>query len=243
MKNLIILLIAILFWSCSSNKNLTEERVVITTTPEIINTPLQINFLKGAEHNHPSIAFWVEDLEGNYLETLFVTQFVAKGKFGYGEIESGKWENESGEVRRPATLPYWAHKRNIKAEDGLYIPSPKTAVSDALSGATPLGNFILETGSKLTSGKFRVLMEINQPWDSNKLWTNNKFQGDNDYFASLQPALVYAVTVDLDSEETEYFLNPIGHSHPSGKNGKLFTDISSHTTAKEIAHKIYVSLK
>ena len=242
MKTFTIILVAILIWSCSSNKNITEEKVLIKTTPEIINTPIQISFFEGAKHNHPSIAFWIEDLEGNYIETLFVTSFVASGKFGHGEIEPGKWKNESDYVRRPATLPYWAHKRNIKAADGLFVPDSITAISDALSGATPLGNFQLETGSKIQSGKFRVLMEINQPWDSNKFWTNNKFPSDNDYFASLQPALVYATTIDLDSGENEFFLNPIGHSHPSGKDGKLYTNISNHTTALEIAHTILVKI-
>ena len=95
---------------------------------------------------------------------------------------------------------------------------------------------------KVKDRKFRVLLEINQPWDSNKFWTNNKFPGDIDYFTSLQPALVYAVTIDPNSDETEYYLNPIGHSEPSGQNGKLFTDLTTFTTAKEIAEKIIVHL-
>jgi hypothetical protein len=169
---------------------------------------------------------------------------VAKGKYGYGEIEPGKWKNEPGEVRRPATLPYWAHKRNIKAPDGLYIPSPATAVPDALTSATPVNDFMLKTGSRYSGNKkFRILMEINQAWDSNRFWTNNKFPDNNNYFGSLQPALVYAVRVDPKNPETEYHLNPIGHSHPTGENETLFTDLTTLTTAKKIAHKIIVRLK
>ena len=220
-----------------------SENIILKTTPDTISTKLEIEFIKGKEHNHPSFAIWIEDLEGNYIETLFVTQYVSSGKFGHGEIEPGKWKNEPGYVRRPATLPYWAHKRGIKADDGLYVPSPETAVTDALTGATPSADFSLQTGTKVGSGKFRILMEINQPWDSNKFWTNNKFPDDRDYFSSLQPALVYAVTIDLNADEREYFLNPIGHSHHSGKNGKLYTDISTLTSAKEIAGKISVRLK
>jgi hypothetical protein len=221
-----------------------DEDVVILTTPAIINTPLTLKFVKGKAFNHPSFAVWIEDMEGTYIETLYVTKYVATGTFGHGEIESGKWKIEPGNVRRPATLPYWAHKRNIKAPDGLYVPSSETAIPDALSSATPTKNFILRTGTKIKPDqKFRVLFEINQPWDSNKFWTNNKFPGDNDYFTSLQPALVYAATVDPESENTEYLLNPIGHSDPSGKNGKLYTDLTTQTTAKEIAHKIIVRLK
>jgi hypothetical protein len=86
-------------------------------------------------------------------------------------------------------------------------------------------------------------MEINQAWDSNKFWSNNKFPGDRDYFGSLQPALIYAVSIDLNNTEKQYFLNPIGHSHFSGKDGKLYTDISTITSAKEIAEKIMVTLQ
>jgi hypothetical protein len=237
-----ISLIFILF-SCATNKNISGEKVVISSTPEEIQTNLEIEFYKEKAHNHPSFAIWIEDLEGNYVETLFVTQFVATGKFDHGEIEPGIWKNEPGEVRRPETLPYWAHKRNIKAEDGLFIPSPKTAVPDAISGATPPGNFSLRTGTKIKNGKFRILMEINQAWDSNKFWSNNKFPDDRDYFRSLQPALVYDVTIDINDNIKQYFLNPIGHSHYSGKDGRLYTDISTLTSAKEIAGKIIVTLK
>lgn len=242
--SLILLLPLFVITGCMSQRGLDSETVVIRTTPENISRNLEIEFHTGKAFNHPSFAVWIEDLEGNYIETLYVTGYVAKGRFGFGEVEPGKWKNEPGDVRRPATLPYWAHKRNVKAPDGLYIPSAETAVPDALTSATPRNNFMLETGTSYAgSKKFRVLFEINQAWDSNEFWTNNKFEGDINYFGSLQPALVYAVTVNPEEEETEYFLNPIGHSHPTGANGVLFTDISTLTTAKEIAEKIIVRLK
>lgn len=244
MKSTTAILILFLFVGCASRQNLTEEKSIITTTPEQIKTQLEIQFTKGKYHNHPSFAIWIEDLDGNYIETLYVTQYVAKGVFAHGEIESGKWKNDPGAVRRPAALPYWSHKRNIKAKDGLFTPSPETAVPDALTGATPKGNFSLKTGSKVSSDqKFRVLFEINQPWDSNDFWTNNIFPDDANYKSSLQPALIYAVTINPKSSATEYFLNPIGHGHPSGKTGDLFTDLTTLSTAKEIIEKITVRIK
>ena len=204
----------------------------------------EVEFVKGPAFNHPSYAFWLEDLEGNYLETLYVTRFVATGNFGQGEISPGHWDSKPGIVRRPASLPYWAHKRNIKAGDGLYIPSPETPVPDALTSATPTGSFRLLTNAESRPGKkFRLLMEINQPWDSNKYWNNARDAENIDYSTSLQPALVYAVTLDPQNREEKYYLNPIGHSHPSGENGKLFTDLSTLTTAKQIAEKIIISIQ
>jgi len=243
MKTIYLIISGLVIWGCTSKQSVTESKIQLKTTPETINTAIEIEFFKGKAFKAPSFAIWIEDIDGTYIETIFVTRYVATGKFGQGEIEPGKWKNEPDYVRRPATLPYWAHKRNIQAPDGLYVPSPETPVPDALSHATPKTDFILNTGSKVLSGKkFRILFEINQPWDSNNYWTNSKFQNDLNYFTSLQPALVYAVTIDTDSQETEYFLNPIGHSHPSGNNGKLYTDLTTLTTAKEIAEKIVVRL-
>ncbi len=229
---------------CLSARKTGNTPVTIRTTPANGKKQLEVEFQKGKAYNHPSFAIWVEDIEGNYIETLYVTQYVAKGEFRYGETAAGKWKNEPGEVRRPATLPYWAHKRNIKASDGLFVPSPETAVPDALTSATPKNSFNLDTSTSYSDEKkFRILMEINQAWDANEFWTNNKFPDDLNYYTSLQPAMVYAVTIEPQEPTDEYYLNPIGHSHPAGANGKLFTDLSTLTSAKEIAQKVIVRLK
>ncbi|MGE0019260.1 MAG: hypothetical protein AB7S72_06310 [Draconibacterium sp.] len=244
MKTIVFTMLITVLLSCTSQQKLDSKTETITTRPELINTKLSFDFTPGKAHNHPSLAIWVEDLEGNYIETLYVTQYYAKGNFGHGESEPGKWKNEPGNVRRPATLPYWSHKRNMKAADGLYAPSPETAVPDALSGATPKAGFTLKTGSKADTGKmFRVLAEVNQPWDSNDFWTNDKYPDDFNYKTSLQPALVYAVTVSPNDNGKLIYLNPIGHSHYSGKTGELFTDISTITTAREIFSKIAVKVE
>jgi len=243
MRQLIYLGFIIIFISCTSKQRITADIEEFSTSPDLVNTPLEIRFMRGEAFNHPSFAIWVEDLAGNYIETLYVTHYVATGIFGRGEIEPGKWKNEPGEVRRPASLPYWAHKRNIKAPDGLYIPSPETAVPDALTGATPTQNFILRTGTRIKEGKFKLLLEINQPWDSNEYWNNAKFPDDQDYFTSLQPALVYETTIDLNVRKKEYFLNPVGHSHPSGSNGDLDTNLSTITTARNIVKSISVQIQ
>lgn len=242
--SLLIVVPLLILAGCTSQRGIETELITIRTTPENPVREIEIEFEKGKAFNHPSFAVWMEDPEGNYIETLYVTGYVAKGRFGHGEVEPGKWKNEPGEVRRPATLPYWAHKRNINAPDGLFIPSPETAVPDALTSATPHNNFKLETATSYSGNKkFRILFEINQAWDANEFWNNSKFEGDLNYFGSLQPALVYAVTVDPENREAEYYLNPIGHSHPTGANGVLFTDLTTLTTAKEIAHKIVARLK
>ena len=244
MKTVVFTILVIIITSCSPQQKLESKSETIITKPELINTKLEFEFTAGKAHNHPTFAIWVEDPEGNYIETLYVTSFIASGTFKYGENKEGQWKNEPGNVRRPAALPYWSHKRNIKAPDGLYTPSPETAVPDALSGATPQYNFTLKTGTKSDDQKsFRILVEVNQPWDSNDFWNNNKFPEDFNYKTSLQPALVYAITVSPGDAGKQFFLNPIGHSHYSGKTGELFTDLSTITTAREIFSKIAVTVK
>jgi hypothetical protein len=244
MRTIAVIIFSIFLLGCASQQNLSDNNEVITTNPETININLEFELTAGKNHNHPSFAIWVEDLDGNYIETLYVTEYFAKGVFGHGESEPGKWKNEAGEVRRPAALPYWSHKRNIKAGDGLYAPSPETEVPDALTSATPKGNFVLKTGTKAgKEKKYRILFEVNQPWDSNDYWTNDKYPDDNNYKSSLQPALIYSLTISPDSEIKEYYLNPIGHGHYSGKDGKLYTNLTTITTAKNIYSKVKVTIQ
>lgn len=243
---LLILSLTPIFYHCSpvSNPKNQSRPVIIHSNIDGKGTRLSLEFQQGPAHNHPSFAIWLENLDGSFIQTLFVTQYVATGIFGYGELEPGKWKREPGEAVRPATLPYWFHKRGQKTGRIPDLPSSANPVPDAVSGATPSGNFTLNTRSdQPLPRQFRVLLEINQPWDSNHYWTNSKYPDDRDYLTSLQPALVYAVTIDLDSPMTEYHLNPIGHSHYSGKDGLLYTDLSTLTTALQIAQKIIVRVE
>lgn len=211
----------------------------IYTNQQLSGIPIQIVFEKGTAHNHPLMAIWVEDLAGDYLQTLYVAQSIATGVFNYGDKSSGKWM--PGVIRRPAALPYWGHQRNVKAEDGLYLPSSQMPITDAVSGATPPGNFIIHTKLKENIPEtFIVLFEINQPWDWNAFWTNNKYPDDTDYKSSAQPALVYSAQINLNDTIKINPLKIIGYSHYSGKDGSLTTDLSTITTASNITGSIYV---
>ena len=106
------------------------------------------------------------------------------------------------EVRKPQTLPYWGHKRGIKAENGFYLPTVDNPVPDAFTGATPNGNFLLKTrANDKTLSVIKVFLEINQPLDWNEYYTLNKYPDDPYYKESQQPALVYSATVDLSKKK------------------------------------------
>lgn len=223
-------------------KNRVNEVDTVTTNINGKGYSLVFNIHKGAEHNHPLFAIWVEDLEGNYIQTLYVARSVAIGIFNYGDVSNGSWSE--GVVRRPAALPYWSHKRGIQAPDGLYMPSPDQPVPDAYSGATPQNDCVLFTRlDNPGPDQFYVYFEINQPWDWNEYWTNNKFPDDEEYKTSSQPALVYRALFSPDVYQEPLRLEPVGHSHYSGKDGSLNEDLSTMTTSLEIISSIEVSIR
>jgi hypothetical protein len=201
---------------------------------------LIIDLKQGESFYYPLMAIWLEDMEGGYIQTLYVARSVATGVFKFGQEQGKKWAEAP--KRAPQTLPYWAHKRGVKASDGLYMPEPSAPVADAYTGATPVTGFVLKSkADNELSGSFRVLLEINQNWDWNRYWTNDKFPGDVNYSYSAQPALVYEAVVDGSSSEGVYLMKPIGHSHYSGKTGELFSDLSTLSTALSIASTITVT--
>lgn len=204
----------------------------------------ELLFKKGSEYNHPVFVAWFESTDGSYLGTIFVTKSFGTGIYGHADARDGKWDNLPGESIRKAALPYWSYKRNIISRDSLYIPTPENPVADAITGATPKNNFIIISDlENQLPDKFVVLFELNQPFDYNNIWTNSKFGKNSDYITSGQPSLVYAVVVDTKNPVQNYFLNPIGHGSPNGKDGLLYTDLSSLTSAKMISKQIQFSIQ
>lgn len=246
---ILILLVSAISSSCKSggegksSKSRKQDRVtLLTSNVDGTGGSLEIEMLKGKSHNHPSFAIWIEDTNGKYLQTLFVTRALGRGIYEHGDNSGGTWK--PGEVRRPAALPYWFHKRSIVNEFGSFEPTPKNRVPDAYTGATPAGGFRLNTRTDLAiKGRVKVLLEINQPWDWNEYWNNSLYPDDSDYKTSCQPAIVYSAIVDMNSPGTKVELKPVGHSHYSGKNGELFTDLSTVTTALHIAEQISAVVK
>lgn len=247
MKYIIIIISTVLLASCSSKPSATRLAQRQTFTDVVTNTSgtgqeIELSFYGGPSLYYPLMAVWLEDEQGRYIQTLFVPRAIATGVFQYGSNSSGKWVEAA--KRAPQTLPYWSHKRGVKASDGLYMPDPENPVADAYSGATPVTSFVMKSrADKPLPSKFRVMYEINQNWDWNEYWTNDKYPGDRNYLFNAQPAVVYEGVVDLDRLQDRYLLRPIGHSHPTGETGELFTDLSTITTALQIADSVVVRIR
>ncbi len=242
-KSTVLLIIVFTISSCAYDWTRRKPEVppeVITTNIDGRGLKLEIAFEKGKAHNHPLMAIWIEDMEGAYIQTLYVAKSIAKGYYRHGDKSTGRWK--PGPLRRPATLPYWAHKRGVKEADGLFIPTKDTPMPDAITGPTPKGDFVLNTRTDDVLKQFKVLFEINQSWDWNAYWHNNKFPDDEDYKTSSQPALIYQTIIDIEKPKEVYDLEVIGHSHYAGRSGALFTDLSTITTALDITQSITVRL-
>lgn len=242
MKTKIIVALLILFTTTiDAKKNKPELFSQLNYGQQNTGTLISIRFEKGKEHNHPLFAIWLADENGKYIQTLYVSKSIGKGNFEHAKNSAGKWM--PGEIQRPAALPYWGHQRGIVNEFGNYLPSPNQPVIDAYTGATPQSSFVLNViTEKKLSGKYKIMLELNQSWDWNNYWYNDKYPGDSEYKTSSQPALVYSTSINTDNTENEYIMVPVGHSHYSGKDGSLTTNLSSMTTALNIAGRITVTI-
>jgi hypothetical protein len=244
MKSFITLLLLSVFLlilpQCKTTEKVTEIQVYQDSIQLQKGDELRIHIKKGKSFNHPTFVIWEEDMQGNYLRTIFITQSYASGIFGYKMLNDSTWLKTAGPSYQPAALPYWTFRKGVIDEEHR-IPTPDHPFIDAYTAATPKTDFEFKTGTEIIQGQKRILLEVNQTWDWNSFWTNNKYPENAAYKHSAQPSLVYAVVVN--KEDKVFYLNPIGHGDPKGETGKLFTDISSLTTAKDIFQNIKITLQ
>jgi len=223
----------------------TFDYQIIELEKKLGSHEIAIELKKGEGFQYPLFAVWAEDSIGNYIETLYISRVISSSTFDYGKKVDDNWK--SAIVRRPEALPYWSHKRDVKASDGLFVPLNNALDLDAVSGATPTSNFILKSKSNLNS-KYKIFVEVNQSYDWNEYYTENKFPNDLIYSGTGQvgqPSLIYSAEIKSDEVKSKpyYLMALIGHGHHSGKNGDLYTDLKNITTAKTIVDRIIISIK
>lgn len=186
----------------------------------------------------PQMAVWVEDGQGNYLETLYVTKKASNSSY-VQSLFGGE------EVRRPEALPHWSHVRGIRSDDGLLMPSRAKPIVDALTGATPLSSFNLNSVVSSVAERLVVKLEINRSFDYNAVYHPKAFPDDAVYSGSghsAQPSLIYAAQVDFTAKQPYYFMQLIGRGHHSGANGEVYKDLSGITTAKQMVDRVIVEI-
>jgi hypothetical protein len=223
---------------------------VMQTNVGETGTGLGIYFYKGSQFDayYTMYNLWVEDTAGTYLHDLFVCNAAGTNVYPF----SAAW------VARPQSLPYWTHKACIEdpygyvgnpahSTTGMYLALPTAdamgggaipADLDAVTGATErlVGgqSFEVKTARKDDGiSQFRVLLEINQPFDYNTYYTSAGYNPGG------QPSLVYGATIDTTSGQRFYTMNLLGAGHPLGNDGALGS-AGDCTTALNIVRTVIV---
>lgn len=239
-KYLAFISLLIALSSCLSESKKLSGDSAFETIMVTDNANFNIEVKAGEYFHHPAIVFWIEDMDGNYLSTIFITKSYATGIYSHEMVGDTMWLNNPGPSIQPAALPYWTHKKGLINGKSL-VPSPENPYVDAFTSATPMGNFDIHTEITNELGNYRILMEINQLGDWNSYWTNSKYPTSKAYSHSAQPSLIYAVTIN--NSDSVFYLNPIGHGDPTGETGILYTNLTTLTTSKEIIEFVKVEKK
>jgi hypothetical protein len=215
---------------------------------------LSVDFLKGKHFWNPQVSIWLEDSAGMHLETLLVTTSTARGLFYSGRSaqnfkeSDGAKKEENTPTRRVDALPYWSHKHNHRYADGLYSPPPDEPLPDAITGATPQGNFSLKSNSTAFRDlkAFKILVEVNVAFDENEFYSEYDFLDDSLYHSGTgllgQPSIIYEAYIRKTDRSRYYVLSLAGHGHHSGSTGELLQEMSTVSTAKYIVERIVVGV-
>jgi hypothetical protein len=180
-------------------------------------------------HVAPQLVIWSEDQHGHFLETFFITRKMGQQRWGQ--------DTDPTQILYWEALPYWVFKRH---ERGYAYPTREHPIPDAVTGATPSTDFRISTCCHTEQTYIQVFLEVNMSLDFNEVYSVTAQAETADYNKrSGQPALIYRAEVDLE-QPGRYAMHLIGHAHPAGANGDLFTDLSGVTTALQMIEQAVV---
>ena len=120
-------------------------------------------------------AVWVEDMDGNYINTLYATQWTANG----------------GYKSRPDSIALWVEKSGIATMPDYYV--------DAISGATPKSsgsqsytwNLKDINGDTVSIGEYRIFVEGTLRWKNYVLHSGVIEIGDQPVTVQANAAFTY----------------------------------------------------
>lgn len=245
-KNLFLLYVLLIFsapiWASDLLKIQTgirnSEGEILTVRLEkgenyIHSFPL---FLFFKVKNPPQMVLWAETPEGQYIDTLFITEKMASQKWLKAPADDVDREN----IRRPGAAPVWAWSRSVVEIDGIPMPTMSSPMADAVTHPTPkAGKENLEVDNSLNHRQFRIFLEVNHSTDFNETYRADILEGQANYnggaFGNGQPSLIYSAIIDLDDDAvSDSAIQLMGCSDPSGSDGVIRKDLSGITTALNI---------
>ncbi|NPV00419.1 MAG: hypothetical protein HPY53_03455 [Brevinematales bacterium] len=223
--------------SCSSDKV-----SLIETKSGAAGKKVVLSVEKGSEWNHmmmgvisttPQIAVWIEDLDGNMVETLYVT-----AKYG-----KGTW---FGAATRVSSVPYWGFKMAGGGAKAPYAPTKYTPMPDTVTSASPEGSFVLKSVATKPLESFAVLAEFNNSLDFNDTYKDG-LPKDSPYYSGAggdggQPSIVYKAIITPADGTNWATLVMAGHSSPSGADAGLYTNMEGLTTGVKMVKTVVFRL-
>ena len=258
----------------ASEKQVKTKEMTYTlvdrTHSENIGPTITVDVRKGPYFTWPQYAIWIEDMNGNFIQPLYVTSKIAKNNFVNkvtkkdsdvvfnshvflsGDIDlaktfdAGVFPESKYERTRPESLPVFLHKNSKHKKLTKLIPDGDTAIADAYTGASINQSFLFTTNLKTNkTSSYKIRFEINTSFDFNNFYSSDRFPNDPVYSGngySAQPSLVYEALIDFTSKQTVYPMYLVGRGHHSGQNGQIYQDLENITTAKEIVDRILVEV-
>jgi len=226
----ILLVVVVLFWGVTNPRFTASNTLNIKNDGEIVGENMGVRITYGPYWFHqiamiitatPTYAIWIEDLDGKYIGTYYVTE-----KFY-------QWTQNSGDntPKKIEALPYWWHKQR------------GTLLTNAVTAATPKHDLTIKNKINHCPEKFVIKMEVNNSFDYNEYYSEDGQKGTIGTKDGGQPALVYSAVVDVSQLSKEYELSLVGHSSPDGSDGGLYSEISTVTTARQIVDKVIATIE
>ncbi len=182
---------------------------------------LTLTIVAGKEWSNqhiPQVAVWLEDVKGNYLRTIYVTETTSRNKWLFSLVSG-----------RPESLPVWSHAAKHDVLPSNHKSQNDIAI-DAATYPTP------KNGTKITdrienSKNFVLKVEVNKSFDYNGFYekANTGVNG--------QPSIVFSSNIpagylgDLE-------LNMVGTGAVDGNDGKIHDESTNLTSAKDIINSI-----
>ena len=193
-----------------------------------------IDFIFEPGNGWTQFVIWIEDENGAYIETIYITEFI--GREGGGNRTSST-DIDLSTGNRWSAFPIWAHKRNVIDTtfgiDNLYPPSASQpsypADIDAVSGATPNTDVQTKTLelSDFEYGEYECWIEVNKSFDTNNYHNYSYYRG--------QPSLVWNVAVDVgEFPDSSMVLDYTGYGSPDGSDGDINVPDETITTAENL---------
>lgn len=165
----------------------------------------------------PQFAIWIENVETNELETVFVTESVGKNEF-------------EGRSEVLVALPIWFSSFHRES---------KLNSIDAVTGPTPQFKNVEIKKEVVIGSKWNYYIEVNVAGDYNSDFPLYQENGTMDAYGNGQPSIVYSGTISaLPGEESKPLL--IGRSEQLYYDNIVQKELEGIKSARLVFSKINV---